>query len=119
MDGHEVFRHAIARMEQACREVLAQAGLGLDDVDLVVPHQANGRMTVALRERLGLPADRVADDIAGRGNTSAATIPLALQAAADAGRLPTEGRVLLCAFGAGFAWGAALVHFGAAGPRPA
>ena len=112
MDGHEVFRHAIARMEQACREVLDHADLGLADVDLVVPHQANGRMTTALRERLGLPPDRVADDIAGRGNTSAATIPLALQAAADAGRLPTPGCVLLCAFGAGFAWGAALVHFG-------
>ena len=112
MDGHEVFRHAVNRMEQACREVLDRAGLDLADVDLIVPHQANRRITTALGERLGVAPARIADDIAARGNTSAASIPLALDSATQAGRVPPQGTVLLCAFGAGFAWGATLLHYG-------
>ena len=114
MDGLEVFHHAIARMAECSVEVLAREGVALEDVALVVPHQANGRITVALAERLGLTDAQVVDDIADRGNTSAATIPLALHRAAAAGRVPENGHVLLTAFGAGFAWGATLLHFGGA-----
>ncbi len=112
MDGLEVFQHAIARMAEASREVLAREELRLEDVALVVPHQANGRITQALAERMGLRAEQVVDDIADRGNTSAGTIPLALHRAAAEGRIPARGHVLITAFGAGFAWGATVLHFG-------
>lgn len=111
MDGHEIFRHAIARMAEASREALAREGLTVEDLALVVPHQANGRITSALTERLGLRPEQVVDDIGDRGNTSAGTIPLALHRAAAEGRLPERGAVLLTAFGAGLAWGAAVLHF--------
>ncbi len=112
MEGHEVFKHAIARMAEASCDVLAREGLALEDVALVVPHQANGRITSALAERLGLTDAQVVDDIADRGNTSAATIPLALHRAAAEGRIPERSHVLLVAFGAGFSWGATVLHYG-------
>jgi 3-oxoacyl-[acyl-carrier-protein] synthase-3 len=90
--------------------VLADAGVQPGDVDLVVPHQANARITAALADRLGLSADRVADEIRHVGNTGAASIPLALHAARRDGRVPDEGLLLLTAFGAGFAAGAVLVE---------
>jgi 3-oxoacyl-[acyl-carrier-protein] synthase III len=114
MDGQVVFRHAVARMQEACEAALAADGLALDDIDLVVPHQANGRIIGALRERLDLPPERVADYVAEVGNTSAASIPLALSLAEMDGRLPERGRVLVAAFGAGFAWGAAVLEWGEA-----
>lgn len=112
MEGQEVFQHAITRMAEAGQQALALEGLTMEDLTLVVPHQANGRITVALAERLGLTDAQVVDDIADRGNTSAATIPLALHRAAAEGRIPERGHVLLVAFGAGFAWGATVLHFG-------
>ena len=81
-------------------------------VDLVVAHQANSRIITALRTRLGLPDERVVDYIGEVGNTSAASIPLALERATLDGRMPERGHVLLVAFGAGFAWGASLVEYG-------
>lgn len=114
MDGLAVFQNAIARMAECSLEVLAREEVAIADVALVVPHQANGRITAALAERLGLTAEQVVDDIADRGNTSAGTIPLALHRAAAQGRVPARGHVLLTAFGAGFAWGATVVHFGGA-----
>ncbi|WP_205695862.1 beta-ketoacyl-ACP synthase 3 [Conexibacter sp. SYSU D00693] len=114
MDGHETFRRAVSAMTGAARRVCDRAGIELQDVDLVVPHQANARITAAVADRLGLPADRIVDDIAQTGNTSAATIPLALARAKAAGRLPDPGRVLVCAFGAGLTWGAALLEWEAA-----
>ncbi len=114
MDGPEVFKHAVARMEAVSREALVRSGLRVADVALVVPHQANGRITAALATRLGLSDEQVVDDIADRGNTSAGTIPLALHRAAADGRLPAHGHVLLTAFGAGYAWGATVLHFGGA-----
>jgi 3-oxoacyl-[acyl-carrier-protein] synthase-3 len=110
MDGQVVFARAVAGMERCCRSVLADAGLHPGDVDLVVPHQANARITAALADRLGLAADRVVDEIGELGNTGAATIPLALEAARRAGRVPGEGLLLLTAFGAGFAAGAVLIE---------
>lgn len=109
MAGHDTFRRAVAAMAAASEAVLADAGLAIADVDLVVPHQANRRICAAVAERLGIGLDRVVDDIATSGNTSAASVPLALSRAA--GRLPADGHVLLTAFGAGLTWGAALLEW--------
>jgi 3-oxoacyl-[acyl-carrier-protein] synthase III len=113
MRGHETFREAVARLSQATTEAVAAAGTELDRIDLFVYHQANGRILAAVAERLGLPADRVVDCIAQYGNTSAATLPLALAHSQGEGRLRARDRVLLGAFGAGFTWGATVVEWGA------
>ena len=113
MDGQLVFQRAVAAMEDSCRAVLDEAGLEPGDIDLVIPHQANARITSALRERLGLAHERVVDTIAGHGNTGAASIPLALAQARADGRVPESGRLLFTAFGAGFAFGALLIEIGA------
>jgi 3-oxoacyl-[acyl-carrier-protein] synthase III len=110
MDGQLVFQRAVAGMERDCRDVLAAAGVAIEDVSLVVPHQANARITLSLSERLGLPPERVVDAIGRHGNTGAASIPLALELARAEGRLPETGFVLLTAFGAGFASGALLLE---------
>ena len=114
MDGRLVYAEAVDHMERSCRELLALAQLGIEDIDLVIAHQANGRIINAVRERFGLAPERVADYVAELGNTSAASIPLALALAQDDGRLPADGggHVLLTAFGAGFSWGAALLTYG-------
>ena len=112
MEGRLVYEQAIDRMERSCRDLLEYAELGIEDIDLIIAHQANGRIINAVRERFGLQPDRVADYVADLGNTSAASIPLALSLAEDDGRLPRRGHVLLTAFGAGFSWGAALLTFG-------
>ena len=85
----------------------------LDDIDVFVYHQANGRILTAVAERLGLPTDRVVDCIGEYGNTSAATLPLALAHIDDRGRLHAGDRVLLGAFGAGLTWGATVIEWGA------
>jgi 3-oxoacyl-[acyl-carrier-protein] synthase-3 len=113
MDGRETFRHAVARMAQSTVEALEQAELGLDDVDLFVYHQANGRILRAVGEQLGLPPDRVIDCISALANTSSATLPLALDHALAADRLHAGDRVVLGAFGAGFTWGAAVIEWSA------
>ena len=113
MEGRLVYQQAIDHMERSCRSLLALSELDIDDVDLVIAHQANGRIINAVRERFGLEPHRVADYVADLGNTSAASIPLALSLAEDDRRLPTAGgHVLLTAFGAGFSWGAALLTYG-------
>jgi 3-oxoacyl-[acyl-carrier-protein] synthase III len=111
MDGRAVFRAAVAAMSDVTMEVLSDAGLSLDEIDLFVYHQANSRIITAVGERLGLPSDRVIDSIAEYGNTSAASIPIALSEAAAQGGLRPGSRLLLCAFGAGFAWGAGIVEW--------
>ncbi|MGH2943093.1 MAG: 3-oxoacyl-ACP synthase III family protein [Solirubrobacteraceae bacterium] len=113
MDGRLVYQEAVDHMAQSCRDLLAVAGLDISDIDLVIAHQANGRIINAVRERFGLERERVADYIADLGNTSAASIPLALSLAEEDRRLPARGgHVLLTAFGAGFSWGAALLTYG-------
>jgi len=112
MEGRLVYEQAIDHMERSCRELLERADLDIDDIDLVIAHQANGRIINAVRERFGLEPDRVADYVADLGNTSAASIPIALSLAEEDRRLPRRGHVLLTAFGAGFSWGAALLTFG-------
>ncbi len=112
MDGPEVFRNAVSRMSEVTLQAVARAGLGLEDVDLFVYHQANARITRALGERLGLPHDRVVDCIETLGNASAATLPVALAVAERDGRLRFGSRVLVSAFGAGFTWGGGVVEWG-------
>jgi 3-oxoacyl-[acyl-carrier-protein] synthase-3 len=115
MDGHETFKAAVARLSEVTLEALAAAEQELGDVDLYVYHQANGRILSAVGEKLGLPTERVVNAIGSLGNTSAASIPLALAAAERDGRLVAGSRVLLAAFGAGFTWGATTLTWGEAG----
>jgi 3-oxoacyl-[acyl-carrier-protein] synthase III len=112
MDGPEVFRSAVARMREVTLQAVARAGLELDQIDLFVYHQANARITKALGERLGLPAERVVDCIETLGNASAATLPVALAVAERDGRLRPGTRVLISAFGAGFTWGGGVLEWG-------
>ncbi len=112
MDGPEVYRNAVARMGEATLAAVAGAGLTLEDIDLFVYHQANGRILRALAEKLQLLPDRVVDVIENLGNSSAATLPLGLAAAEREGRLRPGARVLLSAFGAGFTWGAGVLEWG-------
>jgi|SRR5579875_184417 len=115
MRGHETFREAVARLSLATAQAVAAAEVPLDEIDLFVYHQANGRILSAVGERLGLDPSRVVDCISEYGNTSAATLPLALWHAERAGRLHDGDRVLLGAFGAGFTWGAVVVEWGRGG----
>jgi 3-oxoacyl-[acyl-carrier-protein] synthase-3 len=114
MRGHETFREAVARLTLATMQAVQAAGVTLDDIDLFVYHQANGRILAAVGERLGLRPGRVVDCIGEYGNTSAATLPLALAFSEDAGLLTPGARVLLGAFGAGFTWGATVIEWGRA-----
>ena len=111
MNGKEVFKIAVRSMEEISRQALAEAGVGIEQVSLVIPHQANKRIIVALAERLGVPMDKVMVNLDKYGNTSAASIPVALDEARRQGRIRAGDVVLLNAFGAGFAWGAAVVKF--------
>jgi 3-oxoacyl-[acyl-carrier-protein] synthase-3 len=111
MNGKEVFKIAVRSMEDISREALEEAGVGIDQVSLVIPHQANRRIIVALAERLGVSMDKVMVNLEKYGNTSAASIPVALDEAKRQGRIQKGDVVLLNAFGAGFAWGAAVIKF--------
>jgi len=112
IDGPEVYRHAVTRMAESTLAAIDRAGLTLEDIDLFVYHQANARITRAVGERLGLDPERVVDCIEKLGNSSAATLPLALAAAEADGRLKLGTRVLLAAFGGGFTWGGGVIEWG-------
>jgi 3-oxoacyl-[acyl-carrier-protein] synthase-3 len=116
MDGHETFKAAVARLSEVTLDALRLAGLTLRDVDLFVYHQANGRILSAVGERLALDPARVVNAIGLLGNTSAASIPLALAFAEREGSLRDGSRVLMAAFGAGFTWGATTLAWGAGDP---
>ena len=109
--GREVFRRAVLAMTNACRELLDKAGVRPDDLALVIPHQANARIISAVAERLGVGPERAVLDIEEVGNTSAASIPIALDRAWRAGRLAPGDLVLMVSFGAGLAWGAHLLRW--------
>jgi 3-oxoacyl-[acyl-carrier-protein] synthase-3 len=111
MQGHDTFREAVRRLSGATLEAAAIANVELDEIDLFVYHQANIRILNAVGERLGLDRERVIDCIDRYGNTSAATIPIALAEARDTGRLNPGDKVLLGAFGAGFTWGAGVIEW--------
>jgi 3-oxoacyl-[acyl-carrier-protein] synthase-3 len=114
MRGQDTFRAAVARLSEATLEATSAAEVPLDAIDLFVYHQANARITRAVGERLGLAPERVIDCIGRYGNTSAASIPIALAEAEAAGRLHEGARVLVAAFAAGFVWGAGIIEWGAA-----
>jgi 3-oxoacyl-[acyl-carrier-protein] synthase-3 len=111
MNGRQVFKHAATRFPEVIREVLAAAGHTLDDVALVVPHQANRRIGDAVAERLGVAPEKVFQNIDRYGNTTAASIPIALTEAREQGRFRPGDLVVLAAFGAGFAWGACALRW--------
>jgi 3-oxoacyl-[acyl-carrier-protein] synthase-3 len=112
MDGHETFLRAVEKLSACTREALLGAGLALEDVDLFVYHQANSRILQAVADRLGVPRARVFDCIAQFGNTSAASLPLALEEAARTGALKPGAQVVLGAVGAGLVWGATVLRWG-------
>jgi 3-oxoacyl-[acyl-carrier-protein] synthase-3 len=113
MQGHDTFRAAVARMSEATVSATHRAGLHLGDIDVFVYHQANGRILTAVGERLGLDEARVVNSIDRYGNTSAATLPIALADARGRGLLEPGMNVLLAAFGAGFTWGAGVIEWAA------
>ncbi len=106
MNGPGTFKHAVTAMADAAAEVVARSGLSVDDLDLVVPHQANRRIITALADRLHLPVEKVFLNLQKYGNTSSASIPIALAEAVAEDRLHAGDNVLLAAFGGGLSWGA-------------
>lgn len=110
-NGREVFKRAVVEMTNACRELLEKSGYTPEDVDVLIPHQANARILIAVAERLGVPLDKAVVDVETVGNTSAASIPIALDRAWRAGRVKVGDLVLLTSFGAGLAWGANLIRW--------
>jgi 3-oxoacyl-[acyl-carrier-protein] synthase III len=111
MQGHDTFKAAVLHMSDATLEAVERTGLGLDDIDLFVYHQANIRILRAVAERLGLDESRVIDCIDRFGNTSSATLPIAMVDARNRGMLEPGMNVLLAAFGAGFTWGAGVIEW--------
>ena len=111
MQGRDVFKHAIVRMPEAVHEALAANDLSLDDIDMLIPHQANLRISQAVQKMLGLPDDRVYNNIQRYGNTTAASIPIALHECIEEGKLNEGDLLCLTAFGSGFTWGSALVRW--------
>ncbi len=110
-NGNEVFRLAVRSMEDACIAALKHNGLEMSDIDVVVPHQANSRIIQALGHRLSLPPEKVVANIARYGNTSAASIPLALDEAVRSGRVHEGNLILLVGFGGGLTWGSAAIRW--------
>jgi 3-oxoacyl-[acyl-carrier-protein] synthase-3 len=111
MRGNELFKVAVRSLEDVSRQVLKRSGLTTDDIDIFIPHQANQRITEAVRERLGLSSDKVYSNISRIGNTSSASIPICLDECVTNGRLKKGDLVLMSAFGAGVTWGAVLMRW--------
>ena len=110
MKGREVFRHAVVNLADVLNEVLGHTGFTAEDIDWVVPHQANQRILDATARKLGLPPEKVVVTVDRHANTSAASVPLALDAAIRDGRIKSGDLVMLEAMGGGFTWGASLVR---------
>jgi 3-oxoacyl-[acyl-carrier-protein] synthase-3 len=111
MDGREVFRHAVVRMPESVRAVLSAAGQSLEELTLLLAHQANLRISEAMQKELGLRDDQVYNNIMRYGNTTAATIPIALDECVRAGRLQRGDLLVMTAFGSGFMWGSAAIRW--------
>ena len=111
MKGREVFRHAVVNLAAVLNEVLGAAGLTAEDVDWVVPHQANARILDATARKLGLPTEKVVVTVDQHANTSAASVPLALDTAVKDGRIKRGDLVVLEAMGGGFTWGASVLRY--------
>ena len=111
MEGRTVFKHAVTRMCESAETLLKRNGIKASDLTLVAPHQANHRISEMVREKLGLPPEKVFNNIHKYGNTTAATIPLVLSEAVEEGKLKQGDLLLTVAFGAGFTWGANLIRW--------
>ncbi|MEP7325693.1 MAG: beta-ketoacyl-ACP synthase III [Gemmatimonadota bacterium] len=111
MAGREVFKAAVLAMSQACDEALSRAGVTSDQIDLLVPHQANIRIIEATAKHAGIPMEKVMVNVDRYGNTSSASIPLAIDQAVTEGRIKPGSLLLLVAFGAGFTWGSVVVRW--------
>ncbi len=111
MDGPEVFRHAVSKLASVADEVLKDTGLAGENVDWIVPHQANLRIIRKTAQKMGISMDRVVVTVQDHGNTSAASIPLALSTACEAGKIKRDDVVLMEAIGGGLAWGAAVLRW--------
>ncbi len=111
MEGNTVFKHAVTAMSEAANQALAQANLRPDQVDLLIPHQANTRIMEAARARTGIPADRLFSIVERYGNMSAATIPVALDEAREQGRIKDGDVIAMTAFGTGFTWAASVLRW--------
>lgn len=111
MNGNAVFKHAIVRFQEVIREALIANNLQSSDIDLLIPHQANLRISQYIQEKLGLPDHKVFNNIMKYGNTTAATIPIALSEAWEAGKINEGDLVCMAAFGSGFTWASALIRW--------
>ena len=111
MDGREVFRHAVTRMPESATAALAKAGYGWSDVNLLIPHQANLRISEAVQKSLKLRDDQVYNNIMRYGNTTSATIPIALDECVRSGRLKRGDLLVVTAFGSGFMWGSCVMRW--------
>jgi 3-oxoacyl-[acyl-carrier-protein] synthase-3 len=111
MKGREVFRHAVVNLAAVLTEVLESAGLTSAEVDWVVPHQANARILDATARKLGVPSEKVVVTVDRHANTSAASVPLALDVAVRDGRIQRGDIIVLEAMGGGFTWGAAALKY--------
>ncbi len=111
MQGNQVFRHAVNKIAGSMKELADQAGIDIADIDWFVPHQANQRILLGVSKKLGIPEHKVISTVAKHGNTSAASIPLAFDAAIRDGRIKRGDLVLMEALGGGFTWGAALTRY--------
>ena len=112
MEGQAVFKMAVRKFPEVIKEALQAAGLDVEDLDLLIPHQANLRINQFVQQSMGLKPEQVYNNIMRYGNTTAASIPLALSEARDEGRVKKGDLVTLAAFGAGFTWGAAVLRWG-------
>ena len=111
MKGNELFKVAVRSMADISAEIVEKAGYTVDDVDVVIPHQANQRITDAVASRLGVPEEKVYSNIAEHGNTSSASIPIAIDECIESGKIKEGSLVLLTAFGGGVTWGGTLIRF--------
>lgn len=111
MNGNFVFKHAVTRFPETIHEALEKAGKKVEDLDLLIPHQANKRIAQYVQQQLGLPDEKVMVNIEKYGNTTAASIPIALSEAIEEGRMKRGDLVCLSAFGSGFTWGSVLFEY--------
>lgn len=111
MQGRDTYRHAVRQMVNVCRDLLERNQISMEDINLFIPHQANLRIIEAVGNRLKISEDRVFTNVENYGNTSAASIPLALAEAKSQGRIKSGDKIMITAFGAGLTWGAALLEY--------
>lgn len=111
MNGNGVFKHAVVRFEEVIHEALEKAGKSTEDIDLLIPHQANLRISQFIQRKLKLPDEKIFNNIMYLGNTTAASIPIALSEAVDQGRIKKGELLCLAAFGSGFTWASALIEW--------